>query len=167
MAVCIVQCMSGFWIWHLHICPAQQEDEVGDRGKTRARYILGSTVGGQTLSVAGGRGMGAEARHLVWVWCSSSWKASGGETVNTSHSLDAQRQTEARGSTAGLLWVTEEFLYIYNVIMRLLQTRWLFLEIRVNFTRSCASKLFCCWHITRAKVTPEHLWRWHAFLITF
>lgn len=55
------------------------------------------------------REMGRGACHLVWVWCSNSRKLSGGETVSTFLFLDAQRQTEAAGNTAGLLWVRVEY----------------------------------------------------------
>lgn len=67
--------------------------------------------------------MSAEACHPVQGFdVPTKAKPSGGETVNTFHFLDAQRQTAATGSAAGPLLVTEE--YLFHQKRGLLQSFW-------------------------------------------
>lgn len=83
---------GGFLVWHLHICPTQQENGGGEGGKeeTRARYKpphrtswANNTVGGQTVLVVGGRDRVQAPVILFEYDVHSSRKASAGETVNT------------------------------------------------------------------------------------
>lgn len=160
--------------------PAYLSNTTGRRGgkeETRARYKpphrmswANNTVGGQTLSVVGGR----EGPVILFGYDVHNWrKPSGGETVNTFRLPNAQRQTEAAGNTAGHLWVTEEYFFIAVRLLwafqKLLQISFNYLPINeraCNFAVNTLQKRKLPQSILSA-LYWRCLWKQHVFLITF